>query len=119
LQDSDTPCRENEDACLSLVMAGLVPAIHVLLCDGLVEVFPFRIARDDQSDFPCARPMLDIVFALDRILDRGKLFEVDKVLQAVLLCKSFDESGAVSNTRRTRSLVTPTYRMPFGRLVMK
>ena len=76
-------------------MAGLVPAIHVLLRDGLKEILPFRIGRDNQPNFPGAGPMLDIVFALDRVLDRCELLEVNQGLQSVLFREAFDETRAM------------------------
>jgi len=79
--------RGNVDGCLKFesevfqfVMAGLVPAIHVLLRNGLKEIIPIRIARDNQSNLPSTRPMLDVVLALDRILDCRELLKVDKPL---------------------------------------
>jgi hypothetical protein len=77
------------------VMAGLVPAIHVLLRNGLEEIFPIRICGDNRSDLPRARPMFDIVLALDGISNIIKFFEIDESLQSMALGKAFDESGAM------------------------
>src|SRR6185437_442470 len=79
--------------CSRLVMAGLVPAIHVLLRNGLEEVVPLRIGHNNQSNLPGAWPMFDIMFALDCILDRLESFEVDNLLQSVSFREAFDEPG--------------------------
>ena len=77
-------------------MAGLVPAIHVLLLsDQIVQVVPFRIASQYQSYFPFARPVLDVVFALNRGLDFVVVFEVDQALERIALGESSDNSVPV------------------------
>jgi hypothetical protein len=88
-------CLKFESKLFQLVMAGLVPAIHVLLRNGLKEIIPSRIACDNQSDLPGTRPMLDVVLARDRILDGRELFKVDEPLQSVSLREASDESGAM------------------------
>jgi hypothetical protein len=60
-----------------------------------IKVIPVRIAGDNHSDLPRARPMLDIVFALDGITDVVEFLEVNQPLQAVLLGKAIDESRAM------------------------
>ena len=78
-----------------LVMAGLGPAIHVLLRDRVVEIDPIGIYGDDHSRLPRSRPMLDVALALDCDPNVFKLLEVDKPLQAISFCKAFYESGAM------------------------
>ena len=79
-------------------MAGLVPAIHVLgvvsnASDNcLVQIIPFGIVGQYQPYFPLSRPMLHIVFALDRGLNGLVAFEVDQPLDRVLLGKASDQS---------------------------
>jgi hypothetical protein len=41
-------------------MAGLVPAIHDLLIDRLVEIIPVGVCFVNQAHFPGARPVLQI-----------------------------------------------------------
>ena len=50
---------------LILVMAGLVPAIHVLSIEAVVQVLPIRVHGEDQPDFPGSRPVLHVPFALN------------------------------------------------------
>jgi len=57
-------------------MAGLVPAIHVLLYDCIIEIVPSSIIGDDQANPPCARPMFDIVLALNGAMDIFKPLEI-------------------------------------------
>jgi hypothetical protein len=64
-------------------MAGLGPAIHVLLGDGVEEIVPCWIVSGDQSDFPRARPMLDVVLALNGSSNVIEHLEVDEPLKAV------------------------------------
>lgn len=45
-------------------------------------------------------------------------FEVDQTLQAMLFGETFDNALPMLVNTRTRSDVTPTYRVPFGLLVM-
>src|SRR5580704_15159745 len=76
-------------------MAGLVPAIHVLLRDDVEKIIPIRIVGDNLSNFPSSRPVFDIVFALNGLLNGFILFEIDESLQAVPLRKAFYRSGSV------------------------
>ena len=76
-------------------MAGLVPAIHVLLRDRIVKIVPIRIVGDYQSNLPRSRPMLDVMFALNGALNILKSLEIDVFLETMSFCKAFDESGAV------------------------
>jgi hypothetical protein len=57
-------------------MAGLVPAIHVLLDDRIVKIVPSSIIGDNQTNLPCARPMFDIVLALNGAMDIFKPLEI-------------------------------------------
>jgi hypothetical protein len=76
-------------------MAGLVPAIHVLLRDRIVKIVPSRIVGDYQSDLPRAGPMLDVVFALNRALNTLEVLEIDELLETVASCKTFYEARTV------------------------
>ncbi len=75
-------------ACLLVVMAGLVPAIHDLK-QRFIEVIPIRVVRHDQPYLPSARPMLDRRFALDRQFDSVVWLGIDQSLEAV----AFGETG--------------------------
>jgi hypothetical protein len=77
------------------VMAGLVPAIHVLLRDCLEEIVPIRICSDNHSDLPRARPMFDVVLALNGVSDIVKNLKVNEPLQPMPFGKTFDEAGAM------------------------
>jgi hypothetical protein len=46
-------------------MAGLVPAIHVLLIEDLVQVVPVRVHGADQANLPGTRSMLNVLLALN------------------------------------------------------
>jgi hypothetical protein len=76
-------------------MAGLVPAIHVLLRNLIVKIVPSRIVGDYQSNLPGSGPMLDVMFALNRALNTLELLEIDKFLETMTFRKAFDEAGAV------------------------
>src|SRR6266481_8746750 len=65
------------------------------LRDRRIKIVPIWIHRDDRPNLPCARPMLDVVLALDGVADVIKLLEVDQALQPVPLGKSIDESRAM------------------------
>ncbi len=73
-------------------MAGLVPAIHVLLRDYLEKIVPIRVCCNNQSDLPRSRPMLDIVLPLYGVPDIVKLLEVDEPLKSISFCKACDEA---------------------------
>jgi len=77
---------------VSIVMAGPVPAIHVLLDDCIVEIVPGRIIAYNQPNLPRARPMFDVVFALNCRSDVLKSLEINEPLQSVAAGKSFDVS---------------------------
>jgi hypothetical protein len=79
-----------------------------LLRDYIVKIVPIRIIGDNKSNLPGARPMLDIMLALDRISDVVKGLEVNEPLQPIAPRKAFNDPERCSKTRRTRSLVTPT-----------
>src|SRR3954463_7872073 len=76
-------------------MAGLVPAIHVLPRDRFVKIVPVRIESDNLPDLPCARPMLDVVLALNSIADVVELLEIHQPLQSVSPGETCDEPGAM------------------------
>ena len=62
------------------VMAGLVPAIHVLVVQRLVEVVPLGIVGEDQAHFPGTRPMLHVLLALNGLTDGGVVLAPNKPL---------------------------------------
>src|SRR6266436_1780895 len=66
-----------------------------LLCNGFEEVVPIRICGDNRSDLPRARPMFDVVLALDSVTDVVESLEIGQPLQAVLLGEAIDESRAM------------------------
>jgi len=72
----------------------LDPAIHheKSAADISVEIAPFWIEGYDEIDFPLARPMLDVLFALDRQRNRFVLLVVDEHLHIVTLREAFNES---------------------------
>jgi hypothetical protein len=86
-------CLKFETEVAEFVMAGLVPAIHVLLRNCVVEIVPIRICGDDQSNLPSARPMLNIVLALDGVSNVVKLLEVDQPFQPIPFSEAIDEAG--------------------------
>jgi hypothetical protein len=43
---------------------------------------------------------------------------INEALQAIPLREPLDDASAMLQTRRARSLVTPTYSVPFGASVM-
>jgi hypothetical protein len=96
LQNSGAACRENAEVCrTTLVMAGLVPAIHVLLYDRIEKVVPIRIRCNDRSDFPSSWPMFDVVLALNGIADIVEPFKVNECFQPVLLSEAVDKPGTM------------------------
>jgi hypothetical protein len=76
-------------------MAGLVSAIHVLLSYRLEQIVQIRITRNNQSNLPGGGPMLDIMLALDRILDCLESLEIDEPFQSISFRKAFDETGSM------------------------
>ena len=89
--------RANLADCLShciAVIAGLVPAIHVsnnsVSNDFVVQINPLGIVGQNQPYFPFSRPMLDVVFALDRSLNVLVVFEINEPLDLILFRKSCD-----------------------------
>ena len=76
-------------------MAGLVPAIHVLSDDGFIKIVPVGVIDNDLPDFPGARPMFDIVLALNSGSDIVENLKVNEALYSVLFGKTFDRSRAM------------------------
>jgi len=72
-------------------MAGLVPAIHVLLRDYIVKILPTRIIGDYQPNFPGSGPMLNVMFALNSVMNILKSLEIDESLKTIAFCKTFDQ----------------------------
>src|SRR5262249_9409612 len=75
-----------------IVMAGLVPAIHVLGESNRTNI-PFRIVSEVQSNFPFSRPVLHIVLALNHALPS----------------RNGSRSSLSAPRRGTPSLVTPDH----------
>ena len=59
------------------VMAGLVPAIHALLCDRFIKIVPIWIVGDYKPNLPRSGPMFDVMFALNCALNALKFLEID------------------------------------------
>src|SRR4051812_47347627 len=107
MQSSGAWCREKVESrlfcCLKFKSEnlrdpswpGLARPSTSLLRNGLKEVVPVRIIRGNQSNFPRARPMLDVVFALDGIADGFEFLEVDEPLQSISPRKALYEPGSV------------------------
>jgi hypothetical protein len=71
------------------VIAGPVPAIPIhSLRDLSKKITPFCIALANKSRFPSAWPMLDILFALYRLIDRAVDFEIYQFVDAIPFCMS-------------------------------
>src|SRR5690242_8171819 len=72
-------------------MAGLVPAIHVLLSkQRIVKIFPFWIHRENESDLPRTRPMFHIVLPLDCSPNVVVELVPNEHLQTVSRCEAFN-----------------------------
>jgi hypothetical protein len=63
-----------------------------LSSNRIVQVVPSRIVSQDQSHLPLAKPMLDVVFALDGRLNCFVKLEIDKAFDGVSLRKARDQS---------------------------
>src|SRR3974390_1513610 len=62
------------------------------LKNRIVQIIPFRIVLQDQSDFPFSRPVLQIAFTLDRGSNVVIALEINQALDRILLCESRDEA---------------------------
>jgi hypothetical protein len=76
------------------VMAGLVPAIHDS-DEPLAKVVPGGVRCQYEAHLPLSRPVLDVVFALNRGPDVRVRLCVYQLLQAVALGEAFDEAFAM------------------------
>src|SRR5262245_59298963 len=63
--------------------------------DRIEKVVPIRIHGENLSNLPGARPMFDIVLALDGIPDVVELLEIDQSLQSISFGETIDEAGAM------------------------
>src|SRR5580704_12885753 len=66
----------------SMLTAG-TKGLAASACNTLPQIAPVWIERADQIDLPLARPMLDVLFALNRGHGSCVLFVVDQHLDAV------------------------------------
>ena len=63
----------------------------VALSDKTLEkIMPLRIGNKDESDLPSLRPMLHVLFPLNRGADIVVRLEVNQAFQSVSFCESFD-----------------------------
>jgi hypothetical protein len=80
-------------------MAGPVPAISLSEAQRLNnlvgKITPSRVLFHDNSCFPNARPMLDILFSLDGSVRGIEDFEIDELIDPVSRRVSFYESVLV------------------------
>src|ERR1700730_4180371 len=81
--------------CLSSSWPGLSRPSTSLLRDCRIEIVPIRICSDNRANLPCARPMLNVVLALDGVADDVEPFEIDQSLQSIPLGEAIDESRAM------------------------
>jgi hypothetical protein len=58
-------------------------------------IVPFRIVDDNFSNLPRARPMLDIMLAVNRITNVVEPLKIDQSLQPMLFGETIDESGTM------------------------
>jgi hypothetical protein len=84
-------------------MAGLVPAINVLLQQDrqllptpsnqrLIQIMPFGVHGHYKPYFPGSGPMFDAAFALNGRPNIVVKFKPDEPLEAVALCEPLDET---------------------------
>jgi len=66
-----------------------------LFCDRFEEIVPIWIRGDNRSNLPSARPMLDIVLALNGCADIIKFFEIDQPLQSIPLGETIHKPGTM------------------------
>ena len=57
------------------------------------QIVPLPIGCDNQSNLPGARPVFDVMFALDGVGHRLEFLEVDEPFESILFRKAFDEAG--------------------------
>jgi hypothetical protein len=70
-----SPAVSNCGHGLSTVMPALVAGIHVLK-QRIKQILPIRILRVNETNLPCARPMLDRFLALNSSTNVVVLFEI-------------------------------------------
>jgi hypothetical protein len=61
----------------------------------LVEIIPIRIVLEKELDFPGARPMLNVPFALLRRKDIIMTLGINKTMQCVLSREAVGEAGSM------------------------
>ncbi|MGH6788699.1 MAG: hypothetical protein ACRECC_03360 [Pseudolabrys sp.] len=76
--------RVDNRAAYSGVIAGLVPAIPIhWLYDLIIKITPFGVGLRNETTFPSARPMLDVLFSLNGLI-RGRVnLELDELVDTV------------------------------------
>src|SRR5690348_16930813 len=65
------------------------------LHDLLIKITPFGVGLRDQARLPGARPMLHVLLALNRLINRIVNFEIDKLVDAETLGVPGNESVLV------------------------
>jgi hypothetical protein len=66
---------------------------HTLLpIQALIEIFPVWVHLVDQSEFPRARPMFQVLLALQSVPDIVVKFVIDETFQAIALGEAVDET---------------------------
>jgi hypothetical protein len=89
----------------SILQTTLVPQCSPI--QPLKKIFPIRIHLVDQSEFPRAGPMFQVLFALQRIPNVIMGLVINETIQAITLGETVDDAFAVLQPRRNRLLATP------------
>ena len=76
------------------VMAGLVPAIHVLN-QAMKQILPIRIVSMDQPHFPRTWPVFDRLLTLNRGANIFMPFKIDELFQPILLREATQQTVAM------------------------
>ena len=70
------------------VIAGLDPAIRESGVDSLIQIQPIGVVLLDQRQFPGARPVLDVLLALQGVPDVVEFLVVDQSVDTISLCET-------------------------------
>jgi hypothetical protein len=68
---------------------------HALPIQALIEIFPVWVHLVDQSEFLCARPMFQVLLALQSVPDIVVKFVIHEAFQAVALGEAVDKTFAM------------------------